>query len=215
MLPIMVTSILALAAPAAAQSPAASGGAPPPLPPLPDGWTQVTAGLDAPRGLTVTADGVIYVAESGKGGDAGCIEQPELGHMCFGPSGAIAKIEGGAATRVVEGLPSGITDTGETLGPSGVAVASDGTIWYTVGGPGVGAADLRATITGGEGIGQLYKVGARRIPRRASRTSPHSRSPTTRTRTSRATRRRTRTPMASPSPRTAPCWSLIRAPMTC
>ena len=80
--------------------------------------------------------------------------------MCFGPSGAISKVEGGVPTRVVEGLASGITDTGETLGPSGVVVASDGTIWFTVGGPGVGAADLRATITGGEGIGQLYKAGA-------------------------------------------------------
>ena len=159
---IMAVAITALAAattPAAAQSPGQSGGAPQ-LPPLPEGWTQVTAGLNGPRGLTVTGDGAIYVAESGSGGDAGCIVQPELGHMCFGPSGAISKIEGGVATRVVEGLPSGITDTGETLGPSGVALASDGTIWITVGGPGVGAADLRATITGGEGIGQLYKAGA-------------------------------------------------------
>lgn len=160
-LPTVAVSMLLVAAPVTAQSqsPGASGGAPP-LPPLPDGWTQVTAGLNGPRGLTVTSDGVIYVAESGTGGTAGCIDQPELGHMCFGPSGSVSKIEGGAATRVVEGLASGMTDTGETLGPSGVALASDGTMWITVGGPGVGAADLRATITGGEGIGQLYKVGA-------------------------------------------------------
>jgi sugar lactone lactonase YvrE len=157
----LVAATLLIAAPVAAQSPAASGGAPPQLPPLPDGWTQVTAGLNAPRGLTVTGDGVIYVAESGSGGDAGCIVQPELGNMCFGPSGAVSKVEGGVPTRVVEGLASGITDGGETLGPSGVAVASDGTIWIAVGGPGVGAADLRATIpAGGEGIGQLYKAGA-------------------------------------------------------
>ena len=50
---------LLVAAPVAAQSPAASGGAAPQLPPLPDGWTQVTAGLNSPRGLTVTADGTI------------------------------------------------------------------------------------------------------------------------------------------------------------
>ncbi len=159
MVAVAITALAAATTPAAAQSPGPSGGAPQ-LPPLPEGWTQVTAGLNGPRGLTVTADGTIYVAESGSGGDAGCIVQPELGHMCFGPSGAISKVEGGVATRVVEGLASGITDTGETLGPSGVALASDGTIWITVGGPGVGAADLRATITGGEGIGQLYKAGA-------------------------------------------------------
>jgi len=158
-LPLAAATLLVLAAPAGAQSPGASGGAPQ-LPPLPDGFTLVTAGLNSPRGLTVTSDGVIYVAESGVGGPDSCIEHPELGNMCFGMTGGISKVEGGAATRVVDGLPSGITDGGETLGASAVAVAADGTIWYTVGGPGVGAADLRAQIAGAEGIGHLYKVGA-------------------------------------------------------
>lgn len=130
------------------------------MPPLPDGWTMVVSGLDSPRGLAVAADGTIYVAESGKGGTDPCITHPELGHMCFGPSGGITQVKDGAATRLVDGLMSGATDTGEVLGPSAVAVASDGTVWYTVGGPGVGAAELRSTIAGAEGIGHLYKVGA-------------------------------------------------------
>lgn len=155
-----IASLFVAATPAGAQSPAASGGGPPPLPPLPAGWTQVVMGLASPRGLAVTADGTVYVAESGAGGKDGCIEQPELGHMCFGPSGGISKVANGTATRVVDGLISGATDTGEALGASSVAFASDGTMWYTIGGPGVGAADLRATIKGGEGIGQLYKVGS-------------------------------------------------------
>jgi sugar lactone lactonase YvrE len=126
---------------------------------LPDGWTMVVGGLDAPRGVAIAADGTIYVAESGKGGTDPCIQQPELGHMCFGTTGAITQVKDGTATRLVEGLTSGITDTGETLGPSGVAVDADGTVWYLIGGPGVGAAELRDTIAGAEGIGHLYKVG--------------------------------------------------------
>lgn len=158
-LPVVAVSMLLMTAPVTAQSPGGSGG-PPPLPPLPEGWTLVTAGLDSPRELTVTADGAIYVAESGAGGPDSCIDHPELGHMCFGMTGGISKVEGGTATRIVDGLPSAITDTGETIGPSGVAVASDGTVWYTVGGPGAGAATLRAQIAGAEGIGQLYRLGA-------------------------------------------------------
>jgi sugar lactone lactonase YvrE len=134
------------------------------MPPLPDGWTLVVSGLDSPRGVAVAADGTIYVAESGAGGTDPCIEHPELGHMCFGASGGISQVKDGAATRLVDGLMAGVAETGETLGPSGVAVAADGTVWYTHGGPGVGAAELRATLPGAEAIGQLYKVGADGTP---------------------------------------------------
>ncbi len=61
-LPIVAASMLILAAPVGAQSPAASGGAPPPMT-LPDGWTMVVGGLDSPRGLAVTA-GRVDGAES-------------------------------------------------------------------------------------------------------------------------------------------------------
>ena len=134
-LPIVAASMLVLAAPVAAQSPAASGaGGPPPLT-LPDGWTMVAGGLDSPRGLAVTADGTIYVAESGEGGTDPCIEHPELAHLCFGTTGGVSQITDGTATRIVDGVMSAITDTGETFGVSAVAVGSDGTIYYTVGGP--------------------------------------------------------------------------------
>lgn len=160
MLPIVAASMLIIAAPVAAQSPGASGGAPPPPPPLPDGWTQVVLGLDSPRGLAIAADGTIYVAESGKGGTDPCIEHPELGHLCFGPTSGISKVSDGTATRIVDGILSAITARGETFGASAVAVADDGTVWYTVGGPAAGAAETRAKIAGGEGVGQLYKIGA-------------------------------------------------------
>jgi len=141
-------------------------------------------------------DGTIYVAEAGAGGTDPCIEHPELGHMCFGTSGAITQVKDGTATKFVEGLPSLVgTVGGDVLGPSGVAVAADGTVWFLAGGPGVGAADLRGTIKGGDGIGQLY-MQALTAPRRASRTSTPSRSPTTPTRTSRGMRRPIPTPTA-------------------
>lgn len=160
MLPIVAASMLFVAAPVAAQSPGASGGAPPPPPPLPDGWTQVVLGLDSPRGLAVTSDGTIYVAESGAGGTDPCITHPELGHLCFGPTSGVSTVSNGTATRIVDGILSAITDTGETFGASAVAVAADGTVFYTVGGPAAGAADTRAMITGGEGVGQLYRIEA-------------------------------------------------------
>ena len=159
-LPIVAASILMLAAPAAAQSPGASEAAGPPPMTLPDGWTMVVGGLDSPRGLAATADGTIYVAESGEGGTDPCVDHPELGKLCFGATGGLSQVTDGTATRVVDGVMSAITETGETFGVSAVAVAADGTVYYTVGGPAAGAADTRAQVTGGEGIGKLYKLGA-------------------------------------------------------
>jgi sugar lactone lactonase YvrE len=100
------------------------------------------------------------VAEVGSGGTENCITHPELGPMCFGNTGGISTVVDGAATRLVDGVISGITETGETLGVSDVAVGDDGTVWLLVGAPGVGAAEGRAGVTGGEAIGQLYRVGA-------------------------------------------------------
>lgn len=127
---------------------------------LPDGWTMVTGGLDSPRGLAVTADGTIYVAESGEGGTDPCVPHEELVELCFGATGGVSQVTDGTATRIVDGVMSAITEGGETFGVSAVAVGSDGTVWYTVGGPAAGAAETRATVPGGEGIGKLYKLGA-------------------------------------------------------
>ncbi len=118
------------------------------------------SGLHSPRGIAVAADGTIYVAEAGSGGTSDCIVHPELGNLCFGPTSGVSKIQGGTATRIVDGVLSAIDDSKEVFGTSSVAVASDGTVWYTVGGPAAGAADTRAKIKGGEGVGQLYKLGA-------------------------------------------------------
>ena len=142
-LAIAATMAVALAMPAAAQ-----GG-------------DVASGLNSPRGIAIGPDGTIYVAEAGTGGDVACAEHPELGHMCFGPSGAILAIKDGTTTTLVDGLPGGLTDNGEAIGTSDVAVADDGTVWFLVGGPGAGASAFRDSLENGagDGIGHLYKVG--------------------------------------------------------
>jgi hypothetical protein len=142
-----VVMVLGMSLPAAAQGPEI---------------TQVVGGLFSPRGVALGADGTIYVAEAGAGGEAPCVEHPELGHICIGPSGGISAIVDGTASRIVDGLPSAITDTGETIGASGVTVDGMGEVWYLVGGPGLGAAEGRDGVPDGAaaGMGQLYHIGA-------------------------------------------------------
>jgi sugar lactone lactonase YvrE len=124
-------------------------------------FTEVVGGLDSPRGVALGSDGTIYVAEAGKGGTAPCVIHPELGHICFGDTGRIAAVVDGVASDLVTGLPSAITDTGETIGPSGVTVDADGVVWFLVGGPGAGAAEGRDGVPDGAAakMGQLYRVG--------------------------------------------------------
>jgi sugar lactone lactonase YvrE len=149
-LSILSVSILATAGPVGAQSP----GAGPTI-------TQVVGGLDAPRGIAIAADGTLYVAEAGAGGTAPCVEHPELGHLCFGPTSGISTVKGGVATRLVDGLPSA-TNGSDIIGASGVTLAADGSVWFLVGGPGAGAADGRAGVpdSAAAGMGQLYHVDA-------------------------------------------------------
>ena len=82
-------------------------------------------GLVAPRGVTVAADGSVYVAEAGTGGES-CMEGPR-GPLCFGPSGAVTRVADGASERVVEGLPSAGAEP-EFGGVSDVAVLDDGSL---------------------------------------------------------------------------------------
>ena len=91
--PVAAALVLALAAPVAAQGPT---------------LTEVVGGLDSPRGVAIGPDGTLYVAEVGTGGTENCIEHVELGHMCFGMTGGVSSVVDGTATRVVDGLISGV-----------------------------------------------------------------------------------------------------------
>jgi hypothetical protein len=71
------------------------------------GWQVVASGLNNPRGLNFAADGHLYIAEAGSGGEAPCGPGPE-GERCFGMSGSITRlnIKSGQQDRVVSELPS-------------------------------------------------------------------------------------------------------------
>jgi len=93
----------------------------------------VRSGLNAPRHLTLTRDG-LWVAEAGAGGPAGtsnCVTGPATGgtgttRYCVGLTGAVALIRSGHVVVSV-GLPSVIQEsTKEVAGPSAVAFGNGG-----------------------------------------------------------------------------------------
>jgi hypothetical protein len=96
--------------------------------------TTAATGLDNPRGLTVGANGAIYVAEAGRGGDGTCIAAPEGGQQCYGASGAVTRILNGKQERIANGLPSLANEIGSNaIGPHHVANVAPGVTYVTVG----------------------------------------------------------------------------------
>jgi hypothetical protein len=67
--------------------------------------TCVMQQLDGARGLAFGPEGGLYVAEAGHGGNAPCGTESGS-RVCYGPSGAITRLWGGAQERVLTGLPS-------------------------------------------------------------------------------------------------------------
>ncbi len=100
--------------------------------------TLVAAGLHNPRHLVVDRRGDVYVAEAGRGSadpsapGAPCVttKNPESGQdetVCFGDTGAIARLRGRTLTRVVTGLPSVAATSGdEAGGVTDLTVPDDG-----------------------------------------------------------------------------------------
>lgn len=99
----------------------------------------VAAQLRNPRGMTVAADGTIYVAEAGRAGRR-CItigEGEESFEMCKGNTSAITRVRNGRQTRVITGLPSlGGRDGVGAVGAQDVAVTRRGNLVVLMGGEG-------------------------------------------------------------------------------
>jgi len=62
------------------------------------GFEVVAQGLNNPRGLALSSDGALYIAEAGAGGEGPCIPNPEnpAEENCAGPSGSITRVADGA-----------------------------------------------------------------------------------------------------------------------
>ncbi len=132
--------------------------------PEPD-FTVVADGLEQPRHVSYGADGAMYVAVAGNGGDE-CVvvgTDPETGEdfeICIGTSGSILRIADGQATEVATGLPSFLAGE-EGVGVHDVAVTEDGEI-YAVTGLGLEIDPAVREEIGGTalGFGLLIKIEA-------------------------------------------------------
>ncbi|GAB3817905.1 hypothetical protein GCM10028820_19650 [Tessaracoccus terricola] len=112
-------ALMALVFTSAAATPALGDGSE-----QPPTVTVVATGLDSPRKLSFAPNGDLYVAESGapSASPGACFVHPQFGDVCVHHTGAITKIsKQGVQTRVVEGLPSGVSAE-EANGPFDVLV---------------------------------------------------------------------------------------------
>lgn len=172
----------------AAESPQASAGAG-------SNCSVVADKLLNPRGLTVGPDGTLYIAEAGSGGDTPDFADNPVPGASF-PAGPPASGEPGAASPMANasGAPQVTThgDTGqvtavapdgttkvvakgltsyvfgdEVVGPAKVAVAQDGTLYVSVGGPGpgtgfflpAGVADSVVKVAADGSVSQVANIG--------------------------------------------------------
>jgi hypothetical protein len=88
----------------------------------------VASGLDNPRGIDHGPGGYLYIAEAGRGGAGPCAPGPE-GQRCYGPSGAVTRVEpdGDDQERIRTGLPSVAgADGGFASGPQGISFPRKG-----------------------------------------------------------------------------------------
>jgi hypothetical protein len=127
-------------------------------------WAQaplvLATGLDNPRGLAFGPDGLLYVAEAGRGGTSTmCLPSPTGPELrCYGPTGSVTRISApGVQQRVLTGLPSlAVADGSEAEGPHDIAFGF-GNAWITVGSggdPALLAPLAQANIL----FGHLYRV---------------------------------------------------------
>lgn len=126
-----------------------------------DAPVEVASGLDNPKGLAFGADGTLYVAEAGVGGDAPCFEGAE-GEMCAGSSGAVTAVRHGVQERIVEGLPSAAAPGGfGAAGPHDVALLGNGNLVVPIGLGGPPDLTAPGGVLAGTGMGTLVRVNGR------------------------------------------------------
>ena len=118
---LIVTLLALLAAPVAAQE--ATPGATPQASAL----TTVASGLISPRGFLWTADGTLYVAQAGSGGESlgTPAAPPPVGPFQGGSTASVVRIDTGCPVLVADGLPSTLDQIGGVLGVEDLAILGD------------------------------------------------------------------------------------------
>ena len=118
----------------------------------------VATGLDNPRGIAFDDGGVMYVVEAGRGGAGPCVPVSNGTTSCYGPTGALTRVEGGVQKRVLVGLPSLAAPAGTSAtGPHDIAIQNKNNVYLTVG---LGAPPARRQQLGAVGnlFGQLIRA---------------------------------------------------------
>ncbi len=91
------------------------------------GPSLVASGLTNPRGFLWTADGTIWVAQAGIGGDSPGVPEapPPVGPFSGAPTASVVRVESGCPVVAAASLPSSINGLGEVLGVEDLAVLGD------------------------------------------------------------------------------------------
>jgi hypothetical protein len=84
----------------------------------------VATGLTNPRGMTWGADGTLFVALAGAGGDTPG-EPPIFLEFMGGPTASVVCMEAGCPVAVADGLPSTVDVDGAVTGAADVAILGD------------------------------------------------------------------------------------------
>ena len=116
---------ITLVAVAAAWSTSSRGGEAQELP-QPSAGALLTDGLIQPKNMKIGPDGLLYIAESGSGGDT-IVNVPGVGETGVGSTGRVSSIDPdtGARTTLLDALPSSLGPVEDAVGPADVAFIGD------------------------------------------------------------------------------------------
>lgn len=119
---LLIVALIALVA-----SPVLAQEASPVAEPGSEAISVVASGLTNPRGVTWAADGTLFVAQAGTGGESlgTPTAPPPVGPFSGGPSASVARIEAGCPVLVAGGLPSSDNAFAEVLGAEDLAILGD------------------------------------------------------------------------------------------